>query len=91
MTVTVRSFSNEILAFIDSESLTDEEYESMPEGLSVDYSKATYEALKAVLQTRDGVSAQLKKLKAYFIAKGADLTAPARDPNSQILVGCVLD
>ncbi len=90
--MSVRSFSNDILSFIDSESLTDEEYESFPSGLTEAYLKANYEALKAVLQTRDGVSAQLKKLHAYFRAKGVDLSATAsRDPNSQILVGVALD
>lgn len=88
----MRVFLNEILAFIDSESLTDEEFDALPEDLTEEYTKATYDALKAVLEGREGVSGQLEKLKAYFIAKGVDLTGQAaRTPASQIVVGVVLE
>lgn len=87
----MREFLNEILAFIDSESLTDEEFESLDEDLTEVYTKEVYEALKAILQAREGVSGQLKKLKAYFIAKGVDLVGQAaRTPASEIVVGVVL-
>lgn len=88
----MRAFLNEILAFIGSESLTDEEFEALSEDLTEEYTKANYDALKAVLQAREGVSGQLKKLKAFFIAKGVDLTGVAsRTESSQIVVGVALD
>ena len=87
----MRDFLNAILAFIDSESLTDDEFEALPEGLAEEYSKAVYDALKAILQEREGVSGQLQKLNAYFTAKGVSLAGTAvRDPNSQIFVGARL-
>lgn len=87
----MREFLNGILHEIGSESLTDEEFESFPEGLAQEYSKQVYDGLKAVLQERDGVSGQLKKLHAYFVAKGVDVSGvEARDPASQIFLGAVL-
>lgn len=83
----MRVFLNNILSFIGSESLTDAEFNSI--GVNVqEYSRDVYEALKSVLQNRDGVSGQLKKLQSFFVAKGVDLSnAPARIPASQILIG----
>lgn len=86
----MRTFLNGILVFIGSESLTDEEFAALPEGLTQDYNLAAYEALKTVLTERESVSTQLDKLKQYFAAKGVDVTATARAAASQILVGCTL-
>lgn len=88
----MRAFLNAILSFIGSESLTDDEFDSLTEGLEEGYTKEVYDWLKVVLQSREGVSGQLKKLKAYFIAKGVDLTGTAsRAANSQIFIGSGLD
>lgn len=88
----IREFLNEILSGIDSESLTDVEFATIPEDLPEDYTKPVYDALKAIVQEREGVSGQLKRLKAYFISKGTDLSgASARDPASQIFFGAPLD
>lgn len=88
----MRVFLNAILSFIGSESLTDDEFDALPEGLTQEYTKAVYEALKAVLQGREGVSGQLTKLKSYFEAKGVDVSAVAtREAASQIFVGAALD
>lgn len=89
----MRTFLNAILSFIGSESLTDEEFAALPEGLTEAYNKANYDALKAVLQDRESVSGQLSKLYSYFQAKGVDVSASgaAVTPNSQILVGVALD
>lgn len=71
--------------------MTDLEFDTV-ESTIEDYTKDVYEELKAILQSREGVSGQLKKLKAYFSAKGVDLsTTPSRDPKSQILIGGGLD
>lgn len=88
----LREFLDDILDFIGSESMTDEEYDSLPAGLSEEYTKETYLALKGVLETRDSVSGQPKKLKLYFIAKGVDLSdaGAAKTPKSNIFIGSKL-
>lgn len=87
----MRVFVNSIFSFIGSESLTDDEFESLSEDLEQEYTKELYEALKEILQARESVSGQLKRLKSYFIAKGVDLNAPAVTPTSQIFIGARLD
>lgn len=88
----MRTFLNAILAFIGSESLTDEEFDSLPEGLAQEYSKETYLALRGVIVGRESVSTQAPKLKAYFKARGVDLSEEqARIPSSQIFVGGALE
>lgn len=85
----LRDFLDNIFAEIDSESLTDEEFDSLPETLTEEYNKAVYESLKGVLHTRETVSGQGKKLKFYFLSKGADLSGapPVHVPNSNIYIG----
>lgn len=86
----LRDFLDEILSFIESESLTDEEFESL-EITAEEYTKETYLALKTVLENREGVSGQAKRLKLYFIAKGVDLSdSPAKTPKSNIFIGSKL-
>lgn len=87
----MRSFLDAILAFINAESLTDEEFE----GIDLDeqaYNKETYLALRAVLEGRELVSDQVKRLKLYFIAKGVDVssTPTIPTPKSNIFIGDAL-
>jgi len=86
----LRSFLDDILAFIGSESLTDEEFDVI-DALDLDqtYTKDVYEALRATLEGRDNVSGQVKRLKVYFIARGADLseTNAIPTPQSNIFLG----
>lgn len=83
----MRIFLNNILSFIGSESMTDDEFATITTSAE-EYSREVYEQLKAVLQTREGISGQLKKLYSYFTAHGLDLTnTPVRPANSQILIG----
>lgn len=91
----LREFLDDILDFIGSESLTDEEFETVEAiepAVTETYVKETYLALKGVLETRDSVSGQPKKLKLYFIAKGVDLsdTGAAKTPKSNIFIGSKL-
>lgn len=87
----LRDFLDEILAFIESESLTDEEFNGLPDDLTEEYVKDTYLALKTVLENREGVSGQAKRLKLYFIAKGVDLSdTSAKTPKSNIFIGSKL-
>lgn len=91
----MRDFLNAILAFIGSESLTDEEFSNIEDqGTFVLYSKATYDVLKATIEARESVSGQAKKLKLYFIARGVDVSEAAElkthTPRSNILIGVAL-
>lgn len=86
----MRVFLNAILAFIGSESLTDDEYETLSSLTEEEYTVETYTGLKGVLETRESVSGQLKRLKAYFISKGVAIDTPARDATSQIFLGSPL-
>lgn len=87
----MRDFLNSILAFIGSESLTDEEYLTIEgQGTFVIYSKATYDVLKSTIEAREAVSGQAKKLKLLFIARGVDVSdgsITTHKPNSNILIG----
>ena len=84
----MRSALNYILNFIGAASLTDEEFD----GLTIESTEddvATYEALNAVLVSRESVSSLTDKLTYYFLAKGAEI--PTIDNGkSNILVGQVL-
>lgn len=87
----LRDFLDGILDFIESESLTDEEFNSVDSELAEEYTKEVYLALKTVLENREGVSGQAKRLKLYFIAKGVDLSdSPAKTPKSNIFIGSKL-
>lgn len=84
----MRDFLDEILEFIGSESLTDEEFETVSEDLEADFTKEVYDALRAVLESRENVSGQVKRLTDYFTAKGITLSASTiPTPNSNILFG----
>jgi hypothetical protein len=87
----MRTFINGIFSFIGSESLTDEEFDALPEGLTQTYSRELYDAMRGILIGRESISTQGKKLKAYFGIKGLDVwNEVARPPASQILVGKAL-
>lgn len=88
----MREFLNNILNFIGSESLTDDEFNSIETDVP-NYSKVTYLALKSVVDARESISGQGKRLKLYFIARGVDVSdannaVPA--PKSNILIGVAL-
>lgn len=89
----MRDFLDAILTAIDSESLTDEEFDGMTLPDTPAYTKEIYEAMKLVLEARESVSGQVERLKFYFIARGADLSASpgARAPQSQIYIGDSLE
>jgi hypothetical protein len=88
----MREFLDEILEFIGSETLTDEEFDDID--LSVEeYSFEVYVALRTVLEGRENVSTQVRKLKAYFQARDVDLESDSVIPtaNSNILIGGGVD
>lgn len=88
----MRDFLDAILDFIGSESLTDEEFESIELEGAPAYTKETYLALRTVLESRENITGQTKRLKLYFIAKGVDIsdTPTVPTPNSNIFIGSVL-
>lgn len=87
----MREFLDAILAHIDSESLTDEEFDSL-EITVPNYSTVTYLALKSVLDARESISNQSKRLKLYFISRGVSVSElpKAYNPKSNILIGISL-
>ena len=84
----MRDFLDAILDVIESESLTDEEFESIEVEAQV-YDQDTYDALKEVLEARESVSEKLERLEQYFLARGAELDSDSSEsePASQIFIG----
>ncbi len=89
----MRDFLDAILAFINAESLTDDEFDLLPESTVQGYNEYVYKYLRSILQARESVSLQLARLKAFFVAKGVSVVEATlvKDPVSQILVGAVLE
>jgi hypothetical protein len=87
----MREFLDGIFSHIGSSSLTDNEYETINTALPADYTKEVYEALRTVLENRENVSGQTKKLKLFFLSKGIDLNGSAiATANSNIFIGTPL-
>jgi hypothetical protein len=87
----MRDYLNQILSFIGTESLTDEEFASITLE-NTDDQIAVYQALLAVLQSRDLVSDDMTmRLQNYFLAKGVPVVTVTKMPVSNIFVGAVLD
>lgn len=85
----LRDFLDDILAFIDSESLTDDEFDAVENVALEDYSLVTYNALKGLLEDRESVSTQVEKLTYFFKAKGLDVDDSAT-ALSNIFIGGAL-
>lgn len=87
----MREFLDSILTFIQSESLTDEEFETI-ELEDESYSVETYLALRTILEARENVSDQVERLRTYFMARGVDVdaTPDVPTPVSNILIGSPL-
>ena len=87
----MRAFLDAILQFINAETLTDIEYDTIDLSTQ-NYSIATYNALKTVLESREMVSDQLRRLAAYFKAKGTSVSSSEKihTPVSNIFIGKAL-
>ncbi len=85
----MRDFLNGILQFIGSESLTDEEFESI-ELEDEEYTIEAYKALDAILFDRESISTIRERLKFYFNIKGVSVEIKPVG-KSNILVGGVLE
>jgi hypothetical protein len=82
----MRDFLDAILSFIEAETLTDEEFETVTVE-EEEYSFEVYEALRVILAERESISTTLDRLKAYFDAKGVDFSAIENPASSQIYIG----
>lgn len=89
----MRDFLDSILEFLSFESLTDLEWESDEVQVIAEddeeYTKEIFEALKAVLESREEVSDQIARLSYYFKSKGTEVDGSI-EPKSQIYIGSVL-
>ena len=85
----MRDFLNEILAFIVTSSLTDEEYASVT-AIAPIYDQATYDDLSRILDERESVSVYQDRLFAYYKARGAEISQ-ANTGKSNILLGGALE
>ena len=83
----MRDFIDAILAFIGSESLSDDEFATI-EIDDEEYSVEVYEAILGVLQSRENVSGQAERLQNYFLAAGASVEdSETKPPASEIFLG----
>ena len=83
----MRTFLNAVLSFIGRESLTDEEFASIPSGLAQSYSQESFNALKGILIAR-GNGSSVKRLEGVFVAKGVNVSGAVASSN--IFVGSAL-
>lgn len=86
----MRDFLDAILAFIVTSSLTDEEYATKPEDLTLQiYDQDSYDYLADVLTSRSAISTLHDRLTAYYTARGVDVSE-ASTANSNIFIGDAL-
>lgn len=92
----MRDFLDDILGFIGSDTLTDEEFEGIVLPDPPAYSSETYAALHSALEARESVSDATTRLRHYFLARGLSVGDPnnagagASTPKSKILIGVKL-
>ncbi len=84
----MRAFLNAILTFIGATSLTDGEFDALTIETAT-YDQATYEALLAVLVSRESISSMTDKLALYFRAKGVEVSVVSTG-KSNIFLGSAL-
>jgi hypothetical protein len=84
----MRDYLNAVLSFIGSESLTDDEFDSIDLEDTNDQ-VANYNSLLSILQARDVVSGMTTRLQYYYLAKGVEVSAP-NNAVSNIFVGSPL-
>lgn len=89
----LREYLDQILLFIGSTTLTDEEFNS----IDIDDPNnklEVYNALLLILDGRESVTTMQKRLKYYFLAQGVafaqDGDSPLKKPKSNIYIGSVL-
>ncbi len=92
--LTVRNRVDQILTAIESSGVTDDEWTALDLD-SFTFDRTLYDALLALLEERESVSAVVERLRFYFLAFKVDLSVESEeddaDPTSEILVGAPLD
>lgn len=81
----LRDDLDEILTFIGAETLTDEEFDSV-DIENEDNARDVYEALLAVINSRELVSNMAERLRAYYAAQGTTFEQDNR-AKSNIFIG----
>jgi hypothetical protein len=85
----MRDDLNAILSFIGSESLTDDEFDSIDlDGMGDRV--AVYQVLLLILESREAVSDTTTRLQNYFLAEGTSISGPP-ESDSNIFVGSSLE
>ena len=84
----MRDDLDDILLFIGSTSLTDEEFESIDD-TNIEIKLNEYTQLKIILESREVVSSMLDRLSYYYLAQGVAVVASAK-AKSNIFVGTSL-
>ena len=84
----MRAFVDQILDSIGAASLNDEEFELITETVQ-EFSKALYDEIMLVLDSRETVSNTRDRLTALFTAYGADVTESSAG-SSKIYLGDAL-
>lgn len=87
----MRDWLNNILTFIGTTSLTDQEFDSINflNLVTNTYNQSAYDELSKVLQNRENVSTMQVRLAGVFSAKGLDVVV--RDTGkSRIFLGAAL-
>lgn len=86
----MRQFFDDILSFIVTTSLTNQEFESCTSTVPI-YAQSTYDDLSRVLDSRGGSATVFQdRLKNYFLARGANIE-PAKTGKSNIFIGGALN
>lgn len=87
----MRDWLNAIFTFIGAASLSDLEYAAIDTSklTLLTYNQAAYDALSAVLATRDSVSTMQARLIGIFAAKGFTVS-PADTGKTNIYLGSAL-
>jgi hypothetical protein len=86
----MRTFINSILSFIGESNLTDEEFDALPEGLTLEYNLALFNAVKTVLNGRSASVQTHQNLEQFFQIKGVNVSG-AYVAGSEIWIGEDLD
>jgi hypothetical protein len=84
----MRDFLNAILAFIGSESLTDDEFDSVDIDDDENNSEV-YNALLLILDGRESVTDMASRLKYYYLAKGVSFASDDQG-KSNVFIGSKL-
>lgn len=88
--MTLREFYDWVLDFIETSSLTDEEFDKSPIDIDPDYNQQTFDFLKLILSERESVSDTYRRLYNLYYASGAIEQSKPDRAQSNIFIGARL-